>query len=461
MILPEAFEDPMAPKLANRTKLEPGFLHMKILVSAIACCPLFGSESYVGWSAVFALASNHELWVIINNQGKEGVQAAVAKGEVPTNIHFIYHGRSKEEFDRTFLTPWHPNRLIGRLANWLNYLEWNNGLLELARKLHAQIGFDLIHHVTYATWRVGSPLVCLGVPFVWGPISGGENLPLPFLSMLSAEGAAFELLRKISDMVSTFSPAVRKTARLSSHIFAANKETESRAVELRGQKIGVSRLLQVFFRDETVAKFCADQETKSFEGTLRFFAGGMLEGRKGVALAIRAFSELDADGIPFDYIFGGDGPERRYLISLTKRLGLSGCVHFNDGFYGDAYVTRLKETHIYLMPSLRDGASITLMEAMLAGCVPIVLDAGGPGEIVNEECGFKIRPLSTKYVIEQIRKIILTLHKDRTILRRLSQAAAERISQSYGVRNYLETIGQAYAVAAPAKHQPPPRANLV
>ena len=66
-----------------------------------------------------------------------------------------------------------------------------------------------------------------------------------------------------------------------------------------------------------------------------------------------------------------------------------------------------------------------------------------------------------EYVIEQIRKIILTLHKDRTILRRLSQAAAERISQSYGVRNYLEAIGQAYAVAAPAKHQPPPHANLV
>ena len=153
---------------------------MKILVAAIACSPILGSEAYVGWSAVSALSRNHELWVIINILGKEGVQAAVAKGEVPTNIHFIYHGRSQEEFDRTFLTPWHPNRLIARLANWLNYLEWNNGLLDLARKLHAQIGFDLVHHVTYATWRVGSPLVCLGVPFVWGPIGGGENMPLPF-----------------------------------------------------------------------------------------------------------------------------------------------------------------------------------------------------------------------------------------------------------------------------------------
>src|ERR1700730_8660156 len=169
---------------------------MKILVSAIACSPILGSEAYVGWSAVQALSRNHELWVIINNLAKEGAQAAVAKGEVPGNIHFIYHGRSREEFDKTFLSPGHPNRLIARLGNWLNYLEWNNGLLDLARKLHAQVGFDLIHHLTYATWRVGSPLVELSIPFVWGPISGGENMPLRFMSLLSWESCTFEFMRK-------------------------------------------------------------------------------------------------------------------------------------------------------------------------------------------------------------------------------------------------------------------------
>jgi len=427
-----------------RAKLEPALLDMKILVTAIACSPVFGSEAYVGWSAVRALSRNHELWVIINKQGREGVQAAVTKGEVPASIHFIYHGRSQEEFDRTFLTPWHPNRLVARLSNWLNYLEWNNGLLDLGRKLHAKIGFDLVHHITYATWRVGSPLVRLGLPFVWGPIGGGEYMPLPFVPILSAPGAAFEILRKVSDLVSTFSRNVRRTARFSSHIFVANKETESRADRLRGRKMGISRLLQVFFTEESIAKFSDDHETKSFEGTLRFFAGGMLEGRKGIALAIRALFEVRAAGVPFEYAFGGNGPERRYLASLAERLGLSSSIHFSDGFYGDAYVTRLRETHVYLMPSLRDTASITLMEAMLAGCVPIVLDTGGPGEIVNEECGFKILPLSPRYVIEQIRKIIVSIDADRRILKRLSRAATDRITQTYSIQNYLAAIENAY-----------------
>jgi glycosyltransferase involved in cell wall biosynthesis len=421
---------------------------MKILVSAIACSPILGSEASVGWSAVCALSRNHELWVIINNQGKEGAQAAVAKGEVPGNVHFIYHGRSHEELDKTFLSPWNPNRLIARLGSWLNYLDWNNGLLELAKKLHAQIGFDLVHHVTYATWRVGSPLICLGVPFVWGPIGGGEEMPQSFVSMLSPVSALFEILRKISNLVSGFSPAVRRTARFSSHIFVTNKETEARAVGLRGREQGVSRLLQTFFYPEAVAKFSVDPAAKNFVGPLHFFAGGMLEGRKGVALAIRALSKIHAAGIPFEYVFAGNGPERRYLARLTERLGLSSCIHFSDGFYGDAYVMQLRETHIYLMPSLRDSASITMMEAMLAGCVPIVLDAGGPGEIVNEECGFKIQPLSPGYVIEQIRKIIVTIHSNRTILRRLSRAATSRIRQSCSVQSYLATVESAYAVTS-------------
>jgi glycosyltransferase involved in cell wall biosynthesis len=45
----------------------------------------------------------------------------------------------------------------------------------------------------------------------------------------------------------------------------------------------------------------------------------------------------------------------------------------------------LRAAHIYLLPSLRDSAGITLAEAMLAGCVPVVADCAGPGEIVTEE----------------------------------------------------------------------------
>jgi hypothetical protein len=125
-----------------------------------------GSEAYVGLSAVRALAERHELWVIINNLRKEAVQNAQARGGIPKNLHFVYHGPSQEDFDKSFLPRFESNVFVRRMRSWQNYPNWNRGLLELSAGPHAKVGFDVVHLVTYATWRVGSPLVSLGLPFI-------------------------------------------------------------------------------------------------------------------------------------------------------------------------------------------------------------------------------------------------------------------------------------------------------
>jgi hypothetical protein len=169
---------------------------MKILVSAIACSPILGSEAYVGWSTVHALSRNHELWVIINNLEKEGTQAEVAKGEVPANIHFSSSTTGalrKNSMESWFLRGTRiglsPDWGAGSITSIGTAGYWNR-----RGNSNSQVGFDLVHHVTYATWRVGSPLVYLGVPFVWGPIGSGENMPIRFMSTLSWESCVFEFI---------------------------------------------------------------------------------------------------------------------------------------------------------------------------------------------------------------------------------------------------------------------------
>jgi len=63
---------------------------------------------------------------------------------------------------------------------------------------------------------------------------------------------------------------------------------------------------------------------------------------------------------------------------------------------------------------------ITIVEAMAAGCVPIVHDSGGPREIVTEDVGFRWRDLST--AADGISK----LSHDDELRQRLSVAAAAR-----------------------------------
>ena len=76
-------------------------LKMKILVSALACNPRLGSESYFGWAGVQCLARDHELWVLTSPRNREDLDRARTDGRLEENVRFIYTGRFKQ---------WHPKR---------------------------------------------------------------------------------------------------------------------------------------------------------------------------------------------------------------------------------------------------------------------------------------------------------------------------------------------------------------
>src|SRR5271167_4706710 len=170
---------------------------MRVLVSAIACNPYQGSESYFGWAAVNCLGKEHELLVITSGRNRPDLEKARAGGQVPHNVRFFYAGEFK---------PWHPNRLLARIQSWKEYIQFEKDSLHVGREIQRTEGLDLVHHVTYSTWRVASPLWQLGVPFVFGPIAGNEPFPFRLFPVLSPAGAAFELARKTSNVLSRFSP---------------------------------------------------------------------------------------------------------------------------------------------------------------------------------------------------------------------------------------------------------------
>jgi glycosyltransferase involved in cell wall biosynthesis len=84
------------------------------------------------------------------------------------------------------------------------------------------------------------------------------------------------------------------------------------------------------------------------------------------------------------------------------------------------------------------------MEAMLAGCVPIVADCGGPGEIVTEECGFRIALGNPKTMADEIADAILKLHSYRGMMLSKSTAAHQRIATSYSEESYLQSVEGIY-----------------
>ena len=417
---------------------------MKVLISAIACAPRSGSELYFGWSAVKALAHDHELCVMTSARHRPELEQAAAEGQVPSNVRFVYAGHFDE---------YHPNRMLARFQSWKEYIHFSKDILPLAKRLHETEKFDLVHHVTYATWRVASPLWQLGIPLVFGPIGGNEQFPTRLFPILSPSAAAFELARMASNVASRFSPGVRNCIRRAAHIFVANAETEQLVKTMRGSGNNISRLMAGFYSDAQVAAFARFVPDKNLDGPLRLFAAGNMEGRKGAALALQALAKAKKAGVNFVYRLGANGPEIPHLKRLAAKLDLNREVLFADNLHGEDYQRELGRTHIFLLPSLRESVGLTMMEAMLSGCVPVVASGGGPGFIVTPECGFKIRVCSWQQLEEQLAETIIAIDRDRKIISEKGRLAMQRIATAFSEENYRKTINAAYQSVTGRKRQ--------
>jgi glycosyltransferase involved in cell wall biosynthesis len=415
---------------------------MKVLIAAIACHPTAGSEAYVGWQAVNILRREHELRVLTSLWCREAIEKTVKAGEGWERVRFVYVDEKRGE------KPCHPNRLIARLHSWIDYRRWCKDAGEIARQLIKQEHFDLAHHVTYASWRMGSPLADLGIPWIWGPIGGGERFPWKLARILSPVALCFEIFRSLSTKVSMFSPVVRRAVRDAALILPNNHETEKLVLRVRAKSLKMTRLAQSFLPEERLELLKRNLYQSPMEsGKLRCVAGGNLEGRKGVAIALRSLALLAVEGIPFRYTYLGRGPELEHLKALADQLGIAGRVHFVDSLSGDEYVQALQSSHVYLLPSLREGVPVTQMEAMAAGCVPIVAACGGAGPMAIEAGVLPILVGSDSEMAEAIAERLRGLWNLPLSWSTQSESSTRAIREKYSAEHYRTKINSIYRIA--------------
>lgn len=410
---------------------------MRILLSAAACSPYLGSECSIGWKVARNLAERHEVCVITLRGFLPELDRAREEGLVPENLSFHPVGRTWEKL---------PPADIEKRYWWAAYKEYLEELPATVRRLHAEQPFDLIHHVTFATWRLPVPLYDMGIPFVWGPVGGAEKFPPGLLGILSPKAMLFELVRYAGNAVGRLSPGLRTMIRRTDAVIASNPDAFELLEKLRGTREGIHSLLVTSFTmKEREALGSAEKPPRRDGRFLHAFASGALEGRKGVSLALDAIALAKKQGLRIRYRVGSHGPEIGHLREQAKKLGLGEEVIFGEPMPREGYVRELLESDIYLLPSLRDNAPSTLMEAMLAGCVPVVAACGGPDVIVSDDCGYRVPVGSRSQLVGGVAKALLELQADAARMRLLGAKARERILMNYTIESYMESTERIYA----------------
>ncbi|MEJ2250913.1 MAG: glycosyltransferase family 4 protein, partial [Candidatus Lokiarchaeota archaeon] len=114
---------------------------------------------------------------------------------------------------------------------------------------------------------------------------------------------------------------------------------------------------------------------------------------KKVDLLIKSFKKLLEYDPNIHLIIGGDGPEKRNLIELTKKLGISKKVKFLGFISHDKLNYLYNLADIYVLTSEQEGLSLSLLEA-LATKIPVVSTniVGNPEVIIHKKTGLLFKP---------------------------------------------------------------------
>lgn len=404
---------------------------MKVLLSAYACAPGKGSEPEIGWRWMQQISRTHETWVITRDAKRAAVETGLRSEPAP-NVRFVYVDLPRA---LRFWKSW-PFGIYAYYAVW-QFLAYREAL-----RLRREIRFDVVHHVTFCAWWMPTFMARLGVPFVWGPVGGGETAPANFRRALPWRSRLTELLRDAVQALAGCSPLLRFTAKHSVVALATSDQTAARLARLGCGDVRVASSVGVTARE------LADSgaPTARRDGKLRLVSAGRLLYWKGFDLAIKAVAELGPMACHVEYAIFGDGPERRRLERLARRLGVSDRVTFYGPLPRAELLRRMAESDILLHPSLHDSGGFVCVEAMMSGCPVICLDLGGPALQVTDETGIRVPAKSPKQATADIAAAIRML-ADREVRRRFARAARERASADLGWDHKLDELREVYPIS--------------
>lgn len=418
---------------------------LKVLISAYACRPGKGSEPGVGWNLARELAQHHCVWVITRANNRAETEAYLRQHPIP-QLTVIY----------CTLPAWVER--LNHQQRWVHahYYLWQIAVYFTVRQLHAIHHFDLVHHVTYVRYSSPSFLALLPIPFVWGPVGGGESAPAAFWQDFDQRAQRYEQLRNLARRVGEFDPFVRLTARRSVLARATTEETAQRLRALGASQVEVYSQLGLCEAEITELADYADHRASNrvSEEPPRFLSIGRLLHWKGFHLGLRAFAIADLPSNT-EYWIVGDGPERDRLQSLAQSLGIAQRVKFWGELSREKTLEMLAHTLALIHPSLHESGGLVCLEAMAAQCPVICLALGGPAIQVTDATGIKIPADSPAQAVQDIAAAISQLANTPELAAKLGQRAQQRVRNHYHWATKAAALAKLYPTLLPVSPERP------
>lgn len=383
---------------------------MRILLSAYGCHPYKGSEPGVGWNWLKELSKYNEIWVMFyeGEAQYESLLKEIPKLKQLKNIHLVPIN-TPNFFEKRFY------KIKYEIWEWLAYKK--------AIELNKKIKFEIIHHVTIAAWWNCGHLWKIDVPFIIGPISGGQKTPKNCYYFLRFQDILKEMLRDLLIFISwNFWRRPQNAFKKANLIFVANAETQKLFSKYKSKIKVMSEIgceLPIFKRDYN----------KRVD-SIKLLWNGFFLPSKNFGLIIDVL-RLIPDRFVWELKVIGNGHLLNYWKDKTSKEKFSDKVKFL-GFIPKNEISNFYEwADIFLFPSLREATGTVVIEALSYSLPVIALNMNGARQVLSDGAGVLIDVKRRKQIISDFRNELEKLMCNQELRENYGNQAVKRVKDNY------------------------------
>ncbi|MCK8490963.1 glycosyltransferase family 4 protein [Spirosoma sp. RP8] len=404
----------------------------KVLLSAYACIPNWGSEEGTGWTYATTLSLNNmEVHCLTKKDGKASIESIQANGFFPNlTVHYVLVPDWVDKFCNS--------NLIGM---YFHYIYWQWTAYKLAKKLDQSHKFDLVHHVTYGSIQLGSFMYKLRKPFVFGPVGGGQRAPKAFKRYFGQYWSREWMRDWVGKVLEYTNPGFYKSVKSADQVIVTNMDTFALARRLRPDR-PIERIWDAGLASTFIPSQAIERKPDSSQPLKLLWVGRMLP-RKALELTIQALGKVNP-AIPVSLtIVGGKGEMAEYVPQYIKQYGVENRVNWAGHVTFQEVKEFYEQSDVFFFTSLRDSCPHQLLEAMAYSLPVITLKLHGQAELVDDTTGIRVAITTEEQVVAELAAAVEWMYNhptERLSMGRAGYAFAQTQLWDKKIRRFIDDL---------------------
>lgn len=376
---------------------------MRVCFSAYVVNPSSGSESGNAWRWIKGVSDlGNEVIVLTTPE-----QAGIIESHILNNLNVIPIPKVLPRYLE-----------LGILGMYIQARLWQRRIAKLIRK-NLLPEFDIGHHVSWGSFRIGCGLSASISPIFFGP--GGMAKPRTYAYKWLKVDSVKEVLRDfVGEYVFGNTRFVKESFSDKTYILAANSAAKKFACKKRAKNIikclpeGVDKNQILNFEVSSVAR----QNKVIWVG--RFLP------IKAPNLALETWKKVLASMPDAVLIMVGDGPQLEKTKRMAAKMNIQKSVQFTGVLEWHTVQKMYSTAKCHFFSTLRDSTGAQVMEAAAKGTPTVATISTGMSEWIDEPASFFIAP-SKEAALPQLLadKIISILNATPEEWNRMSHSALQ------------------------------------